>query len=80
MILQNYNLVEIVDLKGTKVFELATVTNCIPIIRKEAGKSIVAISHIDDEQNIHLSFEKPIDELVIDAKTAVWNLEKEFSN
>ena len=77
LILQDYNLVEIVDLKGTKVFELATVTNCIPIIRKEAGKSIVAISHIDDEQNIHLSFEKPIDELVIDAKTAVWNLEKE---
>jgi len=77
LILQDYNLLEIVDLKGTKVFELATVTNCIPIIRKEAGKSIVAISHIDDEQNIHLSFEKPIDELVIDAKTAVWNLEKE---
>ena len=35
MILQNYNLVEIVDLKGTKVFEHATVTNCIPVIRKD---------------------------------------------
>ena len=34
LILQDYNLLEVVDLKGTKVFEHATVTNCIPIIRK----------------------------------------------
>ena len=33
-ILKEYNLLEMVDLKGTKVFEHATVTNCIPIIKK----------------------------------------------
>ncbi len=35
LILQDYNLLEVVDLKGTKVFQNATVTNCIPIIRKD---------------------------------------------
>ena len=79
-ILQNYNLLELVDLKGTKVFENATVTNCIPIIRKETSEvdsSLIYISHIDEEMEIHISFEKPISELVIDEKRGVWNLERE---
>ena len=38
LILKEYNLLEIVDLKGTKVFEHATVTNCIPVIGKDALK------------------------------------------
>ena len=37
----------------------------------------VAISHIDEEKNIEIAFEKPITELVIDEKNGVWNLEKE---
>ena len=41
LILQDYNLLEIVDLKGTKVFQNATVTNCIPIIRKEKDILII---------------------------------------
>ncbi len=77
MILQHYNLLEIVDLKGTKVFQNATVTNCIPIVRKEKDNGTVAISHIDEEMNIKVSFEKPITELVIDEKSGIWNLEKE---
>ncbi|MGP1438197.1 MAG: Eco57I restriction-modification methylase domain-containing protein [Treponema sp.] len=77
MILQNYNLIEVVDLKGTKVFEHATVTNCIPIIKKEKDTGMLDISHIDDEYNIHISFEKSLNELVIDDKTGGWNLEKE---
>ncbi len=80
LILQDYNLLEVVDLKGTKVFQNATVTNCIPIIRKEKPQNTVAISHIDDEMNINISFEKPIDKLVIDKKTGVWNLEKEIKD
>ena len=38
LILENYNLLEMVDLKGTKVFKHATVTNCIPIIKKDTLK------------------------------------------
>ena len=77
LILQDYNLIEVADLKGTKVFQNATVTNCIPIIRKEKDNGTVAISHIDDEMNINVSFEKPIDKLVIDEKTGVWSLNQE---
>ena len=75
-ILKNYNLLEIADLKGTKVFAQATVTNCIPIIKKEIAGDTVAISHIDKGNNIDVAFEKPISELVIDEKTGVWNLEE----
>jgi len=77
LILQNYNLIEVVDLKGTKVFSSATVTNCIPIIKKEKGGDVVKISHITEEKKIEASFEKPISELLIDERTAVWNLEKD---
>ena len=35
------------------------------------------MSHIDEEMNIKVSFEKPITELVIDEKTGVWSLNQE---
>ena len=44
--------------------------------RYSQGRGVV-ISHIDEEKNIEIAFEKPITELVIDEKTEVWNLEKE---
>jgi len=78
IITQN-NLIEIANLYGTKVFSSATVSNCIPIVRK--GENIagntVAIAHIDKENNIEVVFEKSVDELVIDEKKSVWNLEKQ---
>ena len=77
MIINDYNLIEIVNLYGVKVFQKATVTNCIPIIRKEKPQNIVAISHINEEMEIHTNFEKSYSELVIDEKRGVWNLEKE---
>ena len=77
LILQNYNLIEVADLKGAKVFTNATVTNCIPIIEKKAPSDKLFISHINEEKKIKPSFEKPISELVIDERTGVWNLEKE---
>jgi len=86
LILQDYNLLEIADLKGAKIFRTATVTNCIPIVQK--GKEIgcektgntIAISHIDKENNIEVAFEKTVSELVIDDRTGVWNLEEKVLN
>ncbi len=77
MIINDYNLIEIVNLYGRKVFQHAAVTNCIPIVKKEKPQNTVAISHIDEEMEIHTNFEKSYSELVIDEKCGVWNLEKE---
>jgi len=82
LILKEYCLLEIADLKGIKVFSSATVTNCIPIVRKgeEIAGDTVAISHIDKENNIAIAFKKPMSELVIDERTGVWNLEEKRLN
>ena len=79
-ILQNYHLIEIADLKGAKVFKNATVTNCIPIIKKESGANTVIISHINQEKEILFAFNKNMVELVIDKACGVWNLEEQTLN
>ena len=53
----------------------ATVSNCIPFIRKSAKTVITSISHIDKCKNINKVFTKPKEDLIIDEKTAVWNVE-----
>ncbi|MBQ7257845.1 MAG: N-6 DNA methylase [Abditibacteriota bacterium] len=77
MIINDYNLVELADLKGTKVFKNATVTNCIPFIKKEKPKGKVNISHINDSFKFNLAFTKPYSELVQDEKKQIWNLTEE---
>lgn len=77
MVLSDYNLIELVDLNGTKVFATATVTNCIPVIVKEKKTGNIAISHIDESQNIKPAFKKTVKELVQDEKSFVWNVTQE---
>ena len=48
--------------------------------KERCSRGGVSISHIDEEQNIKVSFEKSKDELVIEAKTGVWNLERKILN
>lgn len=78
MIIKEYNLLELCDLNGTKIFENATVSNCIPFIRKEKNESsLTVISHIDEQRHIARVFTKTTDDLVPDKKTAVWNVGEE---
>ena len=77
IIMRDYNLIELVDLNGTKVFPTATVSNCIPVIAKEKPKGTIKISHIDKVQNISVAFEKTNEEFVQDENTAVWNVTQE---
>jgi adenine-specific DNA-methyltransferase len=77
LIINQYNLVESVDLKGLKVFKKATVSNCIPIIIKSQTGTECYISHIDKEKQISRSFLQPYSNLLHDAKTSVWNLTSE---
>lgn len=80
MILQKYNILEMVDLKGTKVFSGATVTNCIPVIEKSQPKNKLWISKINENLIISKSFEKTYEELVQDNKKQLWNLDETNRN
>lgn len=78
LILQEYTLFELCDLNGTKIFNNATVSNCIPFISKEfnSENKTIAISHIHDGKSITLDYEKTVQQLMPDAKTSVWYIEE----
>jgi hypothetical protein len=80
LIIDEYNLIELVDLNGTKVFEHATVSNCIPIISKSQPGESCFISHINEQQQITRVFSQSYSDLVQDENTLVWNLTTEQRN
>ena len=75
LILQK-DLIEIVDLQDTKVFE-ATVQNCIPFVvnREKKDDSIIISGYI--EGSLKHKFNQPIEKLIQDKKSFVWNLTQE---
>ena len=77
MIVNDCNLFELVDLNGTKVFENATVSNCIPFIKKTATTGITLISHINERRVISHSYVQLHSDLVQDENTLVWNVTQE---
>lgn len=77
MIAEETNLFELCDLNGTKVFDEATVYNCIPFMQKFGATNSTWVSHIDESCMISRIFEKPITELVQDADSLVWNVTQE---
>jgi hypothetical protein len=77
LIVNQYNLIELADLNGTKVFENATVSNCIPFISKSQPGGNCFISHINEQKQITRVFKQSYTDLVQDEKTAVWNLTTE---
>lgn len=78
LILKTYDIYEITDLGDVKVFDSATVSNCIPFIKKAPPQNKVSISHLNESINsISRSFDKSHQELVQDEKTAIWNLTQE---
>ena len=77
MLVEKCELFELCDLNGTKVFDEATVSNCIPFIQKRSHTDSTWISKIDEELNISRCFEQPKDKLVQDEKTYVWNVTQE---
>ena len=79
-IINEYNLLEIADLNGTKIFDHATVSNCIPVIEKAKPSGKCVITHINDQQQIIPFIEQTYEKLVQDEKSAVWNLTAEERN
>lgn len=77
LILKEYDLIELADLKGVKVFANATVTNCIPVIRKSHVLDETVISRLENNYEFKPFFKQKHSDLVQDEKTQVWNLTQE---
>ena len=76
MILTKFHLFELVDLNGTKIFNNATVSNCIPFIKRTKGEN-TTISNINEKLHITPSFTKSYKDLIQDEKTYIWNVSNE---
>ena len=74
-ILDQCTLIELADLNGTKVFDNAMVSNCIPIIRKAESETPVIISHIKDNATIVKAFRLDKNVFSPDARSRIWQLE-----
>jgi type I restriction-modification system DNA methylase subunit len=83
-IIKNYNLINIVDLSEEKIFEDATVKNCILIISKDENKNNTIISSINNHV-IGKITSKNNNELIPNKETYIYDvslnkkIEKDFS-
>ena len=78
LIIKECEMNEFVDLNGTKIFDNATVSSCVPFIRKSINTTRqTIISHIYDNKSIRKDFVKTIDELVPDKKSYIWYVDKD---
>lgn len=74
MIAEEYHLLEIADLNGTKIFENATVSNCIPFIQNSQSEGELRITQIFEDKAIREILRKTPVALKQDEKNYVWNL------
>ena len=77
MIAEEYRLLEIADLNGTKIFENATVSNCIPFIQNSQPEGELRITKIFEDKTIREVLSKSPEALKQDEKNYVWNLTEE---
>lgn len=78
LILDNYNLLEISDLKDVKIFKNATVQNCILFIENKPSSETVRVSHAVEEETgksikLKMDYEKKKEHIVQNSK-GVWDL------
>ncbi|MCD8295615.1 MAG: Eco57I restriction-modification methylase domain-containing protein [Clostridia bacterium] len=78
IVTEEYDIFEIADLNGTKIFENAEVSNCITFIRNRKPGLNLRITHIQDDKSIKEFILKPIAQLMQDEKKYVWNLTDEI--
>ena len=74
MLLDEFSLYEVSDLKGTKVFDDAAVTSTIFFVKRGKEKLPISISKIEDG-TLQPVYQKERDTLLQDEKNYVWNLE-----
>ena len=76
-LVNDFSLFEIVDLNGTKIFENATVSNCIIFAKRDKPQGSTWISHISEALSISKTFVQPYEVLEQDQEKRVWNLNRE---
>ena len=74
MLLDEFSLYEVSDLKGTKVFDDAAVTSTIFFVKRGKEKLPISISKIEDG-TLQPVYQKERNTLLQDEKNYVWNLE-----
>lgn len=77
MIVEEYCLLEIADLSGTKIFENATVSNCIPFIQNSSPKGELRITQLFWDKTFRNVLRKSPETLKQDENKYVWNLTEE---
>lgn len=77
MIVEEYCLLEIADLNGTKIFENATVSNCIPFIQNSPPKGELRITQLFGDKTFRKVLRKSPETLKQDENKYVWNLTEE---
>ena len=80
MIVEEYCLLEIADLSGTKIFENATVSNCIPFIQNSPPKGELRITQLFGDKTFRNVLRKSPETLKQDENKYVWNLTEERRN
>ena len=78
MIVEEYCLLEIADLSGTKIFENATVSNCIPFIQNSPPKGELRITQLFGDKTFRKVLRKSPETLKQDENKYVWNLKEEL--
>ena len=76
-ICEKKRMIEIADVSEIKVFDSATVSNCIPFIINSTPNNDIRISHADKQLNIKVDYNKPTEDIIQDEKSFVWNLTQE---
>lgn len=74
---EKHRVLEIVDAYGFKLFENATVYNCIPLVRKDGKTEQTIIAHYHDDKTISKDYVLSTEHLIQDEKTSIWNLTQE---
>lgn len=79
-VIDNYNVFEIADFNGTKIFENASVFNVILFAQNCAKTDQLLITHINKDKQIYSAFSQSCERLVQDSKSLIWNLTQEERN
>ena len=75
LLMTEYDMTQIVDLKEAKVFD-ATVQNCIIFVKNNLTRNETLISTVKQDKIVH-DFIQPYSRLIQDEKSLIWNLSKE---